>query len=260
MNPFVVTVANLKGGAGKTTTAVNLASAFAELQPSARILLVDADPQANATLHLGVTPDSLSTSLASFLERKHAVEAAIIRDVRPGLDLLPATIDLDPLEYLLVTDPAAHNRFRYRVVPPDTYDFCVVDTRPSIGFLTTNALLLADLVLIPLQAEYFGAHSFLRTLDRLEHVAEAALAKPKVRLLLTQYDKRTSLHATTADHLADHLAAVPATTLDLRRCETIIRTNTDLARATASGQDIFRFAPRSRGAEDYRLLAQEILR
>lgn len=256
----IFTIANLKGGAGKTTTAVNLAAGLAHTRPGTRTLLIDADPQANATLHLGVTPDDLAGSLATFLERKHEVNEVVLRDVRAGLDLLPATIDLDPLEYLLVTDPAAHNRFRYRVIPPDTYDFVVVDTRPSIGFLTTNALLLAEVVIIPLQAEYFGAHSFLRTLDRLEHVTEATFERAQARLLLTQYDKRTSLHSTTADHLAEHLQSVSTMALDLQRCETVIRTNTDLARATASGQDIFRYSPRSRGAQDYRQLAEEITR
>ncbi|MEQ8570093.1 MAG: ParA family protein [Deltaproteobacteria bacterium] len=254
---MIITVTNLKGGVGKTTTAVNLAAALADR--GHKTLLVDADPQANATLHLGLNPDELSGSLASVLQRQATAESVIHASVRENLDLLPATIDLDPLEYSLVTDPAASHLFQHKVVPSG-YDRVVFDTRPSIGFLTTSTLFLADLVLIPMQPEYFGAHSFVRTLSRLSSVAETRPKPPRAFVLLTQYDRRTSLHDSTSESL-DHAlktSFLAQQDIELARCETIIRTNAELVRAAGSAQDILRFAPRSRGAEDYTSLAAEL--
>ncbi len=250
---YVITLANLKGGAGKTTTAVNLAAGLARQR--LRTLLVDADPQANATLHLSINPDEIECSLSTVLQRDARMDAAVC-SLHDNLDVLPASIDLDPLEYRLVTDPAAALLFQ-RQLRDTPHDVVVIDTRPSIGFLTSSALLAADLVLIPLPPEYFAANSFLRTIDRLTEMADAAGRAPTTRVVFTMLDRRGRFHAKTQRELQPVVDA-RGSPLDLRAFATVIRTNTDLKRAAAFGVDIFRFAPNSRGAADYGELTHEL--
>ena len=250
---FIITLANLKGGAGKTTTAVNLAAGLA--RQGRRTLLVDADPQANATLHLSINPDDVEYSLASLLQRSATLQDAV-RTIHDHFDLLPASIDLDPLEYRLVTDPAAALLFQ-RQLRATSHEVVVIDTRPSIGFLTSSALLAADLVLIPLPPEYFAANSFLRTIDRLTDIAHAAGRTPVARVVFTMLDRRGRFHAETCRDLRPSLQA-HSTPIDLRGCASVIRINADLKRAAALGGDIFRLAPSSRGAADYGELTREL--
>jgi len=248
----VVAIANQKGGVGKTTTAVNLGACLGELGRS--ILIVDADPQGNATSGLGVDRSKLDYSLYDCLVRNVEPVKALRATEFPGVWLLPSSLDLAGAEIELVQMDEREHRLK-KVVGQirDNYDFVFIDCPPSLGLLTVNALTAADSVLIPIQCEYYaleGLTQLLNTIKLIRGRLNSTLALEGV--LLTMFDGRTNLSLQVAEEVKRYF----------RDCvfQTIIPRNVRLSEAPSHGKPITVYDPRSRGAEVYRELAEEVLR
>jgi chromosome partitioning protein len=246
----VYSIVNQKGGVGKTTTAVNLASATA--MAGRRTLLIDSDPQANATSGLGLRSQENKT-LYPILLGIEPVESAILKTEVPGLDLLPSDHHLIGTEVELVSFKGREMRLktaidRLRV----KYDFIFVDCPPSLGLLTINALTAADALIIPIQCEYYaleGLGNLLRTIEQVDH---AFNKKIKIEgILLTMYDGRNNISHQVAQEVEKHFAS--------QVFKTVIPRNVRLSEAPSFGKPIHLYDPTSRGAMSYQELARELL-
>lgn len=244
-----IAISNHKGGCGKTTSTINLGAALAQL--GQRTLLVDLDPQANLTISLGIDPDTQQNNTHTALTTGQRVQP-IQKDRR--LDIVPSTTDLVGAELALVTMQGRETVLAKKLAPlQPLYDYILLDCPPSLGLLTLNALTAADAVYIPLQAQYLA----LQGLAKLQQVVTMAGQHLNKRLQLggvfiTQYDSRKVLHRSVKE-LAEQ-------TLGATVCKTVIRDNIALAEAPTAGQTIYQYAPKSKGAADYRELASEIKR
>jgi len=250
----VIAVANQKGGVGKTTTVINLASALAET--GCKVLVVDLDPQANATSGLGVVSEGGGSVYSALLG-----EDAIAGLVRPtgigGLDIVPSEIDLAGAEVDVARMEGYLHRFRQVLEPlrsTDQHDFIIVDCPPSLGILTMNALVAADAVLVPMQCEYYALEG-LKILTDLVRRLRAAGANPGLRIhgiLMTMYDSRTNLAAEVVREVGAHFP-------DLIYPVMIPR-NVRLSEAPSHGKPVLQHDPQSSGAEAYRMAAREFMR
>lgn len=246
----IIAVANQKGGVAKTTTVASLGAALAE--QGQKVLLVDLDPQACLTFSLGLDPETLDMSLHDVLLERLSVGMAI-RPTEDGPDLLPATIDLAGTEAQLLTRTGREHALRLVLADiADGYDFVLFDCSPSLGVLTINALTAADDVLIPLQAETLSHRGVGQLLDTIRDVRR--LTNPRLRVLgvlPTLYDARTS-----------HAKAVVAdieTRYQLPVLQPPIPKSIRFAEAPAQGRSILTTAGRSKGAEQYRDLARQLI-
>jgi chromosome partitioning protein len=248
--PRVIALANQKGGVGKTTTAVNLAASLADR--GYRVLVVDLDPQGNATTGLGVNARSLASSVYDVLLRDAPMEDAVEATATKNLFLVPTTIDLAGAEIELV--PAFSREMRLkraigRVI--DDFDFVFIDCPPSLGLLTVNALAAATEVIVPIQCEYFaleGLGQLLRNVNLVQSNLNPALEISAI--ILTMYDARTKLSDQVIKEVKGHFGA--------RVCRNIVPRSVRLSEAPSFGQPITVFDPNSRGAIAYRELAKEI--
>lgn len=245
-----IAVANQKGGVGKTTTAVNLAAVMAT--DGFRVLLVDADPQANATSGVGIPRGSFRKSLYHALVLAEPLQGITLNTAINGLSVVPANKDLTGAEVELVELDRREHRLREAIIPIEAdYDLIIIDCPPSLGLLTLNALTAAKSLLVPIQAEYYALEGVTELFDTLARIRR--LHNPTLMiegLLLTMYDERTNLSGAVASDLRDFYGQ--------QVFRTVIPRNVRLAEAPSYGKPIILYDPNSRGSEAYVDLAKEI--
>ncbi|WP_103069652.1 ParA family protein [Aquimarina sediminis] len=248
----VISIANFKGGVGKTTTAINLAAGLKNL--GKKVLLIDVDPQANLTQSLGVTED-IKNSIYEVLRKEAFGEKTSITDVlitASGLDVIPSSLDLAGAELELASVYGREQILSQLIAPLTAYDYILIDCPPSMSMLTINALVSSDFVLIPLQAEFLplkGVRSFLN------HFKLVKKLNKRIKLLgfvLTKYDERKKMNRQVREELEKEFS-------ENMIFKTHIRSNIALANAQEKGMDIFTYDKNTNGAKDYSELTSEFL-
>lgn len=251
MKGKVFAIANQKGGVGKTTTSINLAASLAKTRR--RVLLVDVDPQGNATMGSGVNKEELQASTYSVLIGGDAVEAAVVT-VESGYDLVPANASLSGAEVELIDLDQRERRLRVALAPVrEQYDYVLIDCPPALNLLTVNALVAATSVLIPMQCEYYALEGLTALLNTVRRIREALNPMLDVEgLLRTMYDPRNRLDNEVSAQLKQHFGD--------KLYRTIIPRNVRLAEAPSYGKAVIAYDIQSKGAQAYLALAGEILR
>lgn len=248
----IIAIANQKGGVGKTTTSVNLAASLGVLEK--KILLIDADPQANASSGLGIDVETVESGTYNVLEHTLAAKEAIIKTDSPNVDIIPAHIDLVAIEIELVDKQEREYMLKKALIEvKDLYDYIIIDCAPSLGLITLNSLVAADAVIIPIQCEYFALEGLGKLLNTIKSVQKIHNADLEIEgLLLTMFDSRLRLSNQVVDEVRKHFSSMVF--------DTIIRRNTRLGEAPSYGESIIAYDATSKGAVNYLNLAQELLK
>jgi len=247
----IICVCNQKGGTGKTTTAVNLAAALAEL--NRKILLVDADPQGNSTSGVGVNKNELEKSVYEVLLHKCSIEEALIKGVYPNLDIVPCNINLTGAEIELVGALARETRLKKALDSiADKYDYIFIDSPPSLGLLTLNSLVACTGIIVPIQCEFYALEGVSQLMNTLALIRDGL--NPDIAIegvLMTMADFRTNLTTEVINEIRSYFKD--------KVYKTIIPRNIRLSEAPSYGKPITLYDAHSIGAQRYRQLAKEIL-
>jgi len=248
----IIAIANQKGGVGKTTTSVNLAASLGVLEK--KVLLIDADPQANATSGLGIDVESVEKGTYQILEHTIAPKETIIKTSSPNVDIIPSHIDLVAIEIELV-DKDEREYMLKKVIGEltDDYDYILIDCAPSLGLLTLNALTASNSVIIPIQCEYFALEGLGKLLNTIKSVQKIHNKQLDIEgLLLTMYDSRLRLSNQVVEEVQKHFNEMVF--------KTIIQRNIRLSEAPSYGESIINYDASSKGATNYLSLAHEIIK
>ena len=248
----VISIANQKGGVGKTTTTINISACLAEA--GKRVLVIDMDPQGNTTSGLGIEKDEAENTIYEVILRTVDIKDAIIKDIFDNLDIIPSNvnlagaeidlIDVDNREYIL-KDSLAEVK--------DNYDFIILDCPPSLSMLTVNAMTASNTVLVPIQCEYYALEGLTQLMHTINLVKKKLNKKLELEgVVFTMYDSRTNLSLQVVENVKDNLQE--------KIYKTIIPRNIRLAEAPSHGLPINIYDKRSTGAESYRNLAQEVIK
>jgi len=247
----IIAISNQKGGVGKTTTAINLAAGLGVLEY--KVLLVDADPQANCTSGVGFDPRNIKKSIYECIVNEIEPTEAILHTESPNLDILPAHIDLVGAEIELINLPNREKMMRASLAKvKELYDFIIIDCSPSLGLITINSLTAADSVIIPVQCEYFALEGLGKLLNTIKIVQARLNPELDIEgLLLTMFDVRLRLSNQVVEEVKMHFQTM--------MFDTIIQRNTTLGEAPSFGQTIIMHDASCKGAINYLNLAREIL-
>ena len=247
----IIAIANQKGGVGKTTTSINLSACLAEL--GKKVLAIDMDPQGNMTSGLGIDKNNVEYTIYDLIIGEADVEKVICTEALENLDVLPANVDLSAAEIELIGVDNKEYIIRDEIEKvKENYDYIIIDCPPSLSMLTINAMTTADTVLVPIQCEYYALEGLSQLIHTIDLVKERLNPKLEMEgVVFTMYDARTNLSLQVVENVKENL--------NKTIYKTIIPRNIRLAEAPSHGMPINLYDPKSAGAENYRLLAEEVI-